>query len=109
MKGQVLVDFLAEVPRQEMKSDNSGWWILNVDGASPQIGVGLGLQLKAQIGEVIEQAIHLDFPTPNNEARYEAIIAWLDLAIFVSSEKIIIRSDSQLVVGQVNDEYEIRD
>ena len=51
----------------------------------------------------------MDFPASNNEAKYEAIISRLDLAIFVSSEKIIIRSDSQLVVGQVNDEYEIRD
>ena len=51
----------------------------------------------------------MDFPASNNEAKYEAIISGLDLAIFVSSEKIIIRSDSQLVVGQVNDEYEIRD
>ena len=40
---------------------------------------------------------------------YEAIIAGLDLEIFVSSEKIIIRSDSQLVVWQVNREYETRD
>ena len=61
------------------------------------------------IGEIIEQAICLDFPDSNNEAEYEAIIAKIDLAIFVSSEKIIIRSDSQLVVGQVNGEYETRD
>ena len=34
MKGQVLADFLAEVPQQQTKSDNFGWWILNVDGVS---------------------------------------------------------------------------
>ena len=34
VKGQVLVDFLAEVPQQETKLDNSGWWTLNVDDAS---------------------------------------------------------------------------
>ena len=34
LKGQVLADFLAEVPQQEMELDNSGWWTLNVDGAS---------------------------------------------------------------------------
>ena len=57
----------------------------------------------------IEQAIRLDFPTFNNEAEYEAILANIDLAISVSSEKIIIQSDSQLVVRQVNKEYETRD
>ena len=51
----------------------------------------------------------MDFPASNNEAEYEAIIVGLDIAISVSSEKIIIRSDSQLVVGQVNGEYETRD
>ena len=51
----------------------------------------------------------MDFPASNNEAEYEAIIAGLDLVVSVSSEKIIIRSNFQLVVGQVNEEYETRD
>ena len=80
-----------------------------MDGASQQTGAGPGLQLKAPTGETINQALHLDFPASNNEAEYEAIIAGIDLAIFVTSEKIIIRSDSQLVVGHVNGEYETRD
>ena len=80
-----------------------------MDGGSRQTGVGLGLQLKAPTGEIIELTIRLDFPGFYNEIKYEAIIARIDLAIFVSSEKIIIRSDSQLVVGQVNGEYETRD
>ena len=51
----------------------------------------------------------MNFPASNNEAEYEAVVAGLDLEISLSLEKIIIRSDSQLVVGQVNKEYEIRD
>ena len=51
----------------------------------------------------------MDFLASNNEVEYKAIIVGLDLVISVSSEKIIIRSDSQLVVGQVNGEYETRD
>ena len=57
----------------------------------------------------MEQAIRLNFPASNNEVEYEAIIAGLNHTIFVSSEKIIIKSDSQLVVGQVYGEYETRD
>ena len=104
LKGQVLADFIAE-----MKPNGSGWWTLNVDSASRQTRVGLGMQFKALIEEVIEQAVHLNFPASNNEAEYEVIIARLDLAISVSSKKIVIRSDSQLVVGQVNGEYETGD
>ena len=73
------------------------------------MGAGLELQLKGPSGEVIEQAIGFNFPASNNEVEYEVIIAGIDLATFVSSEKIIIRSDSQLVVRHVNGEYEIRD
>ena len=78
-------------------------------GASRQRGAGVGLQLKAPIEERIEQVILLDFPVSNNEVEYEAILAGIDLAISVSSEKIIIQSDSQLMVGQVNEEYETWD
>ena len=75
-----------------------------MDGASRQMRAGVGLQLKALTGERIEQSMPLDFPTSNTEAEYEAILIGIDLAIFVSLEKIIIQSDAQLVVGQVSGE-----
>ena len=92
-----------------MDQGNADWWILNLDDASCQTRAGVGLQLKAPTGERIKQAIRLGFPASNNETEYEAILAGIDLAKSVSSEKLIIRSDSQLVVGQVNGEYETRD
>ena len=58
---------------------------------------------------MIEQATRLDFLMSNNETEYEASLIGIDLTTSISSEKIIIRSDSQLVVGQVNGEYETRD
>ena len=80
-----------------------------MDDASLQMGVGVGLQLKAPTGERIEHAIGLDFSASNNETEYEAILARIDLIKSVSLEKLIIRSDSQLVVGQVTGEYETQD
>ena len=79
-----------------------------MDGASWKKGASIGLQLKAPTRENIEQIIRLDFPASNNEVEYEAILVGINLIISISSEKIIIRSDSQLVVGQVNKEYETR-
>ena len=67
------------------------------------------MQLKSLGGEKIEQAIRLGFNASNNESEYEAIIAGIELAAIVSTDKLLIRSDSQLVVGQVNEEYELRD
>ena len=75
-----------------------------MDDASRQTGAGVGLQLKAPNGERIEHAIRLNFPASNNEIAYEAILAIIDLEKFISSKKLIIHSDSQLVVGQVNGE-----
>ena len=107
LNGQVLTDFLEKITQQGMEPDSSSWWTLNMDGASRQMGAELGLQLKAPTGEIIEQAICFDFLASNNEVEYKAFIAEIDLAIFVSSKKKKKKSDSQLVVGQVNGEYEI--
>ena len=80
-----------------------------MDGASRQTGAQVDLQLKALTGERVEQAIRLDFPVSNNETEYESILVEIDLAQSLSSKKLLIRSDSQMVVGQVNEEYETRD
>ena len=82
-----------------MDPDNAGWWILNVGGPSSRTGYGIGLQLSAPTGERIEQAIRLGFPMSNNETKYEVILVGVDLTKSVYSEKLIICSDSQLVVG----------
>ena len=52
--------------------------------------------------------IRLDFPTTNNEAEYEALVAGLDLAKAAGAENIIIHCDSQVITSQVNDDYECR-
>ena len=90
----MLADFLEELRQSDMDPDDVGWWILNVDGASRQTGAGVGLQLRSPTGEGIEHAIWLGFPASNNETKYEVILAGVDLAKFVSSEKLIICSDS---------------
>ena len=84
-------------------------WILNVDGASRQTRAIIALQLKSSTGERIEQAILLGFSASNNELEYEAILPEIELTVNVSADKLLIRSDSQLVMGQVNEEYELQD
>ena len=80
-----------------------------MDGASRQIGVNISLQLKSLGGDKIEKVIQLGFNTSNNELKYEVILIGIELAAAISTDKLIIRSNSQLVVGQVNSEYESRD
>ena len=49
--------------------------------------------------------VRLDFPTTNNEAEYEALVAGLDLARATS---IVIYCDSQVITNQVNGDYECK-
>ena len=54
-------------------------------------------------------ALRFNFKASNNEAEYEALIAGLKLAKEVKVESLDIFSDSQLVVCQINEEYQARE
>ena len=56
----------------------------------------------------IECMIRLYFPTTNNEAEYEALVAGLDLAKAAGVENIVIHCDSQVITSQVNGDYKCR-
>ena len=70
---------------------------------------GIGLQLKSPSGDKSEQEIRLWFSVSNNESEYKAILIGLELAVALSIGKLLIQSDSQLVVGQVDEEFKSRD
>ena len=52
--------------------------------------------------------VRLDFPITNNEEKYEALIARLDLAKAVRAMDVVVYCDSQVVTNQVNDYYECK-
>lgn len=60
-------------------------------------------------GHRILCALRFSFPTTNNEAEYEALLAGLLLTKEVQVEALVIFSDSQLVVYQIRGEYQARD
>ena len=59
-------------------------------------------------GDKIECMIRLDFPMTNNEAEYEALVARLDLVKAAGAENMIIHCDSQVIMSQINGDYECR-
>ena len=87
--GQVLVDFIEELPQSETCPNNLDWWTLNIDRASRQSGAGIGLQLRTPSGDKIEQSIRLGFNASNNESEYEAILVGLELATAVSCQQTL--------------------
>ena len=57
---------------------------------------------------MVECTVRLDFPTTNNEAEYEALIAGLDLAKSVGAMSVVIYCDSQFITNQKNGDYECK-
>ena len=61
---------------------------------------GAGVVIQTPEGDKIECLIRLDFPTTNNEAEYEALVAGLDLARAAGAENIIMHCDSQVITSR---------
>ncbi|XP_074323167.1 uncharacterized protein LOC141660104 [Apium graveolens] len=118
IKGQALADFLLEF---DSKVDDKAsvvlhplhteevleefphpWWILYVDGAVNNGGAGTGIVLVSPEGHLLIHAIHFKFYATNNDAEYEALINDLKIALEMGVRNLIAKSDSELVVNQVN-------
>ncbi|GAV57128.1 RVT_3 domain-containing protein [Cephalotus follicularis] len=88
---------------------DKGIWKLSVDGSSCITGSGAGLVLTSPGGWMLEYALRFKFKATNKEAEWEALIAGLMIAKHLEVRKIEASSDSQLVVGLANGEYEARE
>ena len=109
VKGQIVADFIAEYTQSEDKgAEGQRLWSIHTDGSSNQRSGGPGVVIQTPEGDKIECMIRLDFPTTNNEAEYEALVAGLDLAKAAGVENMIIHCDSQVITSQVNSDYECR-
>ena len=98
-----------EKNNESEKREVKEYWVLYFDGASKIKSNGAGLVLQSPDGFVIEYALKLDFPTTNNEAEYEALIAGLGLTGVLRVKDLKVCGDPRLVVSQVNGEFEARD
>ncbi|XP_075663351.1 uncharacterized protein LOC142632925 [Castanea sativa] len=106
VKGQVLVNFVAEfTATKDQGAEETPIWRVHTDESSNKHAGGVGIVLHTPEGDKIECMIRLDFPTTNNEAEYEALVAGLDLTIAARAKSVVIYSDSQVVISQVNEGY----
>ena len=109
IKGQVVVDFIAEFTHDEDKgAKEPSQWNVYTDGSSNRQTGGAGVVLLSPEGDVVECMIRLDFPTTNNEAEYEALVVGLDLARAAEATSVVIYCDSQVITNQINGDYECK-
>ncbi|XP_075633510.1 uncharacterized protein LOC142605971 [Castanea sativa] len=121
IKGQVLVDFMAEFTESGTKQDdammtvmtiglgNVPLWEVYTDGASNRKGVGIGVVLITPEKLVMEKSLRLGFIATNNETEYEALLTGVQMVRHLGGEIVELYCDSRLVVGQINGEFEARD
>ncbi|CAA7047599.1 unnamed protein product, partial [Microthlaspi erraticum] len=120
IKSQVLADFVAEftpnlIPEVEeevktlQEGSHKGIWKLYVDGSSNIRGTCLGMVITSPTGELASRAVRCNFRATNNEAEYEALIAGLTLAHDLGARNLEVYSDSQLIVNQMQGDYQARD
>ena len=69
---------------------------------------GTGVVLRSPEGDMVECMVRLDFPTTNNEAEYETLVAGLDLTKAAGATSVVIYCDSQVITNQVNGDYECK-
>ena len=89
---------------------NTGKVIINVDGAARGNPgpAAIGAVIKDETGKVLGRISRAIGVTTNNQAEYEAIIAALEKAVGMGAKQVTVKSDSKLVVEQVNGRYKIK-
>nr|GEV40520.1 reverse transcriptase domain-containing protein [Tanacetum cinerariifolium] len=85
MKGQILADFLAEMPDESLPDASvveilQDPWTLFTDGSSCVDGSDTGLILTSPEGTKFTYALRFQFTASNNEAQYEVLIVGLRIA-----------------------------
>ena len=109
VKGQVVVDFIAEFTNVEGQgAEEYPQWIIHTDGSSNRQAGGAGIMIHSLEGDKIKCMVHLDFLTTNNETKYKVLVAGLDLAKAVRAISMMVSCNSQVIMSQVNDDYECK-
>jgi len=77
--------------------------------AQPNPGpAGIGVVVLDESGAIILEASHSIGRATNNQAEYKAVVRGLEEAVRLGAEDVEVRSDSELLVRQLNGQYRVR-
>lgn len=68
----------------------------------------IGVTLQDGTGHTLARISRRLGRTTNNQAEYRAIIAGLEQAVALGAREVMVRSDSELVVNQLNGKYKVK-
>ncbi|KAI9100747.1 hypothetical protein K1719_024109 [Acacia pycnantha] len=83
-------------------------WKVYVDGSSNSKGSGAGIIVESPEGIAIEHSLQLNFPTSNNQAECEALLAGLHQTKELGAQRVVVFTDSQLVAAQVDGTHQAK-
>ena len=70
-----------------------------MDGSSNKTACGAGVVLEGPGDLFLEQALQFGFQATNNQAKYEALLAGLNLAYDMAACEVTCKSDSKVTVS----------
>ncbi|KAL0413127.1 UNVERIFIED_CONTAM: hypothetical protein Sradi_1514400 [Sesamum radiatum] len=109
IKAQVLADIVSEMTGTTQEEvPKARPWLLHLDGSSTAQGSG-AVVLTTPQGDNMEFAVKFEFRASNNEVEYEALVLGMRMAQDAGASHLLAYSDSQLIVKQVNGEYEAKE
>ncbi|KAL0328200.1 UNVERIFIED_CONTAM: hypothetical protein Scaly_2252600 [Sesamum calycinum] len=106
IKAQALAEFMNEATLVE---ENKRSWLLYVDGSSTLAGNGARMVLSSPEGDELEYVLRFNFKTLNNEAKYEALITGIRMALDAGARNLIAYSNFQVVTNQVEGRSEVKE
>jgi ribonuclease HI len=105
VKGQALVDLIAERINTNIATLSVRAWAMYFDGSACEAGCGIGILLVSPRGVTYSFSIRLPAPWTNNLVEYEAVRRGIELLFEAGAEAVEVFGDSKLVISQLMEEY----
>jgi ribonuclease HI len=108
IKSQALVDFMAEWRENQLPTptERPEYWVMYFDGSLKLEGAGAGVLLISPKGEQLKYVLQICWKVSKNEAKYEALLHGLRLAISLGIKQLLVYGDSVVVINQVNKSWD---
>jgi ribonuclease HI len=105
VKGQALVDLIAERINTNVATLSVRARAMYFDGSACEAGCGIGILLMSPQGVMYSFSIRLPVPCTNNLAEYEAVRRGMGLLLEAGVEAVEVFGDSKLVISQLTEVY----
>ena len=107
IKAQALADYIVEFTLPDLDPKAEYWTAYANDSFVTGLG-GVDVIISSPKKDTFKYKVQLQFPATKNEAEYEAVLTSLRVAKTLGAKNLKLKTDSKLVVGQINNEYEAK-